>query len=929
MPATAWSVMIRLATTSGAPAEFGKIAKNARQASTEVRQLNRQIGMLRPTIDRVEPSILRMGSAFKTLSMDGKAAFNDTGRAAARLSRTVLSAGRVSASSFNAVTNTMSRVRSEANAASSAIGHMAAVARTVPRSIGPAVIRHAALVGGGAAAADAGGSGSGALGVAAAGAVAGASLVQGVKGAAEMQSATMQAAIGTGRMGSNFDATMANMADMRDLSFKMSAMTGQNIAQSMGVIASMGSAGVMPAQLKSIYKPIAQFTDILHFGKDKMEYGEAAKMGAGIVHDMRFFTPGDTAYGLGRVAQLAYLSPHGTNQLVTQIRRFAPTFENILPGKNRQKATTITEIAAWSDRMGNLPFAGSALSQMVTQMIAPRSERAARAMVKLGIWQGHEVAGKKRGSKPHFVLDNNSYFDKHTGEFDAMGALKKVAMTYANARDKGPIVTALLSITANAARITQALSSKEALTAYDRVVSQRKAMGEDPVAWMDRVQTQLMGELATKTQLLISNFSSLLTTIANPLIPDLTKLAGNLATLTGNLAVWFAAHPLAAKATAVGLGGVAIAGVVAALAAGGYVAHAALAPVVARLVGGHGSYIAARGATDVAHGLLQRSLVGTALVAGGTGAALLPGLLKTGGTLAMRSARGVGNLAGLGAFPGIAGLLKTAGGGVLDLALDASLLGHTAAIASRGGIFGITRAIGMFGLRTIPVIGEIVMLIQTIQFLGNHAKDIGHVLGSVAGWIRYRFGPMVLGGIKAAFSGLVSAVEHPRQALQSFSSFLMSVFGWIHDKFGIFIKAFGEGMEEQNGKRIDGRKLPNSRLGLHIPGPTRMGALPRASRSFDQPFHAIPAPRPVRTITGPGPRVHASTIVINANVAYSAPQGEDEVTHRRRAKALVRDHAQHVAAILADKFGADMHAGGAIPQLAGFSHHALLKGAPS
>lgn len=894
MPATAWSVMIRLATTSGAPAEFGKLAKNARHASTEVRQLNRQIGMLKPTIDRVEPSILRMGSAFKTLSMDGKAAFNDTGRAAARLSRTVLSAGRVSASSFNAVTNTMSRVRSEANAASSAIGHMAAVARTVPRSIGPAVIRHAALVGGGAAAADAGGSGSGALGVAAVGAVAGSALLEGIRSAGDLQQIGAQLSVAGGRG--------VDPKQFTGLAMQMSMTTAQSVSDSLNLLKVLATNGIPVGKLSTLAMPIARYADVnyLATGSKHVAFEDSANIASGLAHDLQIYDPARMGRFLQTLYRASYQSGHGPHQMATQMRYYAARAKS-----SGMSDDDIVNLYPLMDRFGlGAGRGGSGINMLLKNLQDPRGKKKYRALREMGIY---DKAG------------HSQFIDEASGKVNFNGFLAYVAewREKQHLNKKGALANRLISrgFDTNAANVLENIGTRGGMEQQRRIREAEKRMPT-----LQQAQERLMAGLNSQTRQLTSNFATLMNRIADPLIPDLTNIVHNLAQFTGNLAQYFAQHPGQAKVAALTLGGVTAAGVVAALAAGGYVAHAALAPVVARLVGGHGSYIAARGATDVAHGLLQRSLVGTALVAGGTGAALLPGLLKTGGTLAMRSARGVGNLAGLGAFPGVGGLFKAASHGMLDLALDASFLGRTAAMASRGGIFGITRAIGMFGLRAIPVIGEIVMLIQAIQFLGNHAKDIGHVLGSVAGWIRYRFGPMVLGGIKAAFSGLASAVTHPRQALQSFSSFLMSVFGWISDKVGIFNKAFGAGMEEQNGKRIDGSKLPSSPLGLRL--------LPRASRSFDQPLHAIPAPRPV---TGAGPRVHAasSSIVINANVAYSAPQGEDEVTHRRRAKALVRDHAQHVAAILADKFGADMHAGGAIPQLAGFSHHALLKGAPS
>ncbi|HMD01704.1 MAG TPA: hypothetical protein VKG44_01945, partial [Candidatus Baltobacteraceae bacterium] len=165
----------------------------------------------------------------------------------------------------------------------------------------------------------------------------------GIKGAADMQNATLQAAMSMGRMGDTTAETLDKMKDLRMVAIDMSMMTGQSAADSMGVIARMASAGMSPEQIKAEYKPIAAFTDILHFNpKDRMAYGEAAALGASLVNDLRLFGEHESAYGLGLVAQLGYKSPHNITQLATQVRRMAPMLENVLPGDAEAKARTIT-----------------------------------------------------------------------------------------------------------------------------------------------------------------------------------------------------------------------------------------------------------------------------------------------------------------------------------------------------------------------------------------------------------------------------------------------------------------------------------------------------------------------------------------------------------------------------------------------------------
>jgi hypothetical protein len=128
-------------------------------------------------------------------------------------------------------------------------------------------------------------SGLGYVGIAAA-----ATFAIGIKGAMAMQESTVQAAIAMSKMGTTIDKTMNNMKSLRDVALEMSKITGQSLPDSMGVISTMASAGITEKQIKSDWKPIAQFTDVLHFSKkDSMDYGDAAKLGAGLAHEFRMY----------------------------------------------------------------------------------------------------------------------------------------------------------------------------------------------------------------------------------------------------------------------------------------------------------------------------------------------------------------------------------------------------------------------------------------------------------------------------------------------------------------------------------------------------------------------------------------------------------------------------------------------------------------
>jgi hypothetical protein len=921
---TVWSVQIKVLTGSTAPRMFKALGENAKTADTAVGGATKKVKGFGDASKTAHPEVSSLAAAMRALTratnklpadLDKSmsrvsAGFGRANRAAGTFARTMRIVSRASSGELRQVDAALNNVRTGANAAAASVRHIATAARSIPRNI-----KVNTTVNQGS------GGGSGAMinpvqaGVAAAGALAGGVLVTGVRGASDLQGTTLQAAIGGGRMGRNLAQTTANMRDTRAMAFKMSTMTGQSLADSMGVVAAMTTAGVSIDQLKSIYKPVAQYTDILHFGKDKMPYDEAAKMGAGIVHDMRFFTPEDTAYGLGRIAQLGYLSPHGTNQLVTQVRRFAPTFENILPGNNRQKATTITELAAWVDRMGNLPFAGSALSQMVTQMIAPRSDRVAKSMVDLGIWEGHMVKGKKG---PHMVLDRNKFFDNHTGTFDVMGALHQVGKTYADAKDKGPVVMALAQNTQNAQRIMAALSSKEALTAYDRVVKQRKEMGDDPIKWMNQVQEQLMSQMSPTEQRAASNFQSLATVIGDRLLPVLTPLVAKFADLLQVATEFLDAHPRVAKAAAIGLAGTAGAGMLAALAMGGYVAAGSLKWATKHL---HNEGLAHRIGEIGSHSMQVggvRGLLGSgARFAGGIGG---------------RIASGAFRFTGLGAFGAVGRYGGTFMSGMHDIGYILRSMGP-AALRSGGALRLILGVIAKLGLRAIPVVGEVIMLIDTIKFLGRHSHDIGYGIGRAARWIHDHGASMLRDAIVGAFKG---GVDMAKGAVKEIPGLAPVKYGANGMPTGVDVPSLlfgpGVGMLWNLGKGVVGGIGEGYNAG-NAPPPN---VVPLAKHK-----KAVGMATGGRVMGNGLAFLHKREVVIRDPLVRKLEAMSD---HRGRGGRTVRielanaggaipyDHAElrrlaHAIALeLSHEVDLDVRSGSGTPQMAGVSHYSITQG---
>jgi hypothetical protein len=558
----------------------------------------------------------------------------------------------------------------------------------------------------------------------------------GLKGASDLQNATVQAAIAMGKTGSTVAQTTQNMREFRDVALEMSKITGQSLPDAMNVIATMASAGLSGKQIKLDARAIAQFTDILHFNKkDHMEYSEAAALGAGLAHDMRLFNASDIKYGLGAVAQMGYLSPHNTSALATQVRRMAPMLENVLPGSVQSRASTIVSLAAWADRMGNLPFAGSAISQMVTQMIAPRSKRVMGGLEALGVYDAH---------------GNNRYFDNKTGTFDVMGALKQIQAHVSNARamgEAGPAIKALFSGTQNMQRILMALTSKESLQAYASIQRQQGGMG-NPAAWLDKTQTLLMGELSTQTGLLTSNFKTLATLLAEGFIPPLTRFVSWLAAKIGDLDSFLNNHPKTAFAGGVGL-----------LGAAGYAG-------VRMAMMGH----------NVIHAfttLGKHPHLGVGMSHwGSSGAAAAKGGLRF-GAIGEGVAGGLGSLFG---FQAIRRELAPVGkwiGSTLGGAIKGFLPRITPGMFPIKMIFGpVVEGFAKLGTRFIPLVGEILLIVDALNFFRTHMKNVGQIIGEVAGWLAKNFPGIIRGA-----AGL--AVQAMKDLIQGILD-VLNPMNWVH-----------------------------------------------------------------------------------------------------------------------------------------------------
>lgn len=754
---------------------------------------------------------------------------------------------------------------------------------------------------------------------------AGAMMVEGVKGAANLQSATLQSATAMGRLGTTLDETMGKMQDFRAVALDMSNMTGQSLSKSMQVISLMAQSGLSAPDIKQDYAQIAQFGDILHWGKDKMSYEDSAKIGAGLIHEFNLWSAKDTAYGLGELGQLGFLSPHGTAELATQMRLGGQQLERILPGDNRKKAYDIMTLTAWADRMGGLQRFGAGIQQLTTQLISPRSKRVKEALSDLGVY---DIAENRL--KPQ-------YWDQKTGTLQLIPLLKAVAEHYTKAINmpggRGQAVMDLLGLPANAARNFQLFSNPQALLALANVERQHAAMG-DPVDWMRQYQTQLMDTLDAATGRLITSFQSLATLIASPLIEPLTKFINHLNDMVSAANKWLNVHPK--EAGAIGI---------AALTAAGYAGL--------RLLMMFGGLI---------H--LFEKIPGTSIVAGFR--AHIPGMgggAAAGGGIASA-------IGGLLLFPALRREFGAIGRGMLGVFTNplfvsmfksTNVLQFGKALAwldlkwftLRLGLAVVGEAIGKIALRFIPFVGEAMLVFDALNFLGSHMKDIGYYIGTAVEWMTLNLPGMFMSvaklGMRLMGDMLMEIVNvlNPANIIKATQALLK----------GYAEGAAREKLREENAanaaavakaKRLTGltnsqiigvKKLgilpsifpkvptPNtSPFGLDLPPPTNLGG-PNTYWTHNKPPvtvppKALPSPSKIylppvltdwfaKNISFKPPQTtNNSTVTVNVTVTGGKTPQETGNIVGQRVVAQMRNHGMIVSRAIGTNQGGAAHASG-------------------
>ena len=349
-------------------------------------------------------------------------------------------------------------------------------------------------------------------------------------------------------------------------------------------------------------------------------------------------------------------------------------------------------------------------------------------------------------------------------------------------------------------------------------------MGKDPTKWLDNMQTQLMGTLAGQTGLLTSNFATLTTLVADQLTPALTGLMGVVNNILGGdpkkngdrgLLGWLNQHPNETKGIAYGASGLAL---------------AALSAIAVNLVKSGSNFLAIIAKLGKDPGVYTRVGRVTTDIAGVAA--------KRGGL--------VGRLAGGGALLGMLGLpllrsTFTQLGGIFRMF-------GMEALTTKGGLGLLGEVFAKLGLRAIPLLGEVLLLSDGLNFMFHHTKDIGKGLVIAMRWIMDTGGPLLANALIECIKGLLNAINPVN---------------WINAGRGIF-DGIREGINEAKAKQVT---MGNAPVGLHLPKPHLGGGPIVQGSNLKVPTLNFPPPH------APGPRrERMREVALGTNPALHGPK---------------------------------------------------------
>ena len=614
--------------------------------------------------------------------------------------------------------------------------------------------------------------------------------VVGVRGASNLQDAMLQMGVATG-------LPMQDVEKYHTSALKISQVTAQSVTDSMGIIRDLVSQGTPLSSLTDPYlKSIAQYADMNYVatGAKHLDFDSSVTMAGALARELGVKAD-DMPKFADELYRTGYQTSHGPSAMLTQIRQYAARAQSA--GMSPQEALNIY---AELDRHGlGMGRGGTGINMLLKNLQDPRGKTKIKALEEIGVYN-------KDGT--------SKYIDKATGNVDFIGFLTGIS----DYRDRmhlnkdGALSDRLISrgFDTNAANVLEQLATKGAL----KDLTQSIPGMESKMPSLQAAQAMIMSSLNNQLKILNTNFQSFSTEVMKPLLHNLTVPVTALAEAFGKLSLFMNSHQKIAgiAGTAIGLGAL----------YGGYKIGGRLAGGVFGVTehGPWGRVFGLHGASSAAHapGVVDRAV-----------GSLAKGLWDT---FSLRGTRGIfGDLArGLSGSTNFMGLTPEFKAGFMrDMGLGLKGLPGVSNVGSVFTAIGealgrLTRFAGLarvplaflgdgilkFGLKAIPVIGEISMLIDVLKFLGNHASDIGKILADVTHWIIRDGAPMLF----HAFIDMVKTIAFAVK--DTFMGIFSGFKGGMWDSFRTGLDAFKKEWAAQD-KNDHASSRPNTNPTGHGP----------------------------------------------------------------------------------------------------------------
>ncbi len=803
---------------SNARAVFQETARFAALATAALGDFDKSLKTLNATTRETMRQQALLGDAFASTASRAAAGFGRTATAATAAGRDVRGAyGHMSASA-DLGAEAMATSARDMRVSLASVG-VAAEATSARVRASYAAMRTAAVgagVGGGAALGGAGRFGAGAATVG--GFAALATLGVGLSGGADVQRALAILAVQTGR-------SRADLArEYLPLAILSSNRTAMSLGDTLGVVSQ--TAGVIKDR-GELHDAIAgrgstggilDFVNVLKRSNVTTESPAAiAKNVIQLDHILNAYRAPEMAKVHDAVYRAVVGSKMDLGAVVTQAGYFGEQFR--LASGGRPGAThdilKLAELGFWGLGHGRW---GTGFGQIL-RTIAHPSKSQIPALEQLGVFDSSgRVAGTTANAR---------------GEFTPL-AMLDAARTHAAGLN--PMQLQMLinrALPANAARVFAEAMSPKTTGFLKRLDASQASMPSIVTA-----ETMLMGNLKDQTARLVTAFQNLANVLTGPLLGPLTGFVSHLADLVGGAGTFFAHHP---TATALASGGLA-------LGAGAGVVG------LARTFGGGGM----RAAIDSAGG-----------VAGRFGAVLAEYLSMT--RMRRLIAPGIEGLAGPLArlTEPLMRMLEPLGRGFMMLARDMA--------SGLLPVRWLTGVLARFGLRIVPVVGEIMLLTDALKFFGAHARDIGKVVGEVARWVVKHGAPML-------FDAFVQLVKFVAAGV---ASTIRGIFHGFHGGAGDAGRAFFGGLGEGYGGP-DKSKAPQP----HHTAADRPHAVHRIAAHATHGMH----PHVVAMGAGAGAvHVHGNIEVKVATIEHATPAAIEKQVARHFDRTLTSAHYSVIA----------------------------------